>query len=170
MIDKNFTEQAREELAAIIPEIAKLRKEINRLTEVRIALRTIVGEDEISAKQTSTAPGIISSRMGLGSKQKPSVLESVRAVVPDFGNQEFNAGAVEARLIEKGILPDVSQPRSQIITALGKLTIKGFLEKTLAPESGIQPHRFRLSYGYIEPLHTHRLRNATAAAVGSTFS
>jgi hypothetical protein len=152
-MDKDFKNKARDELATIGPKIERLQKELERLKELKFALRTIVGDDEADTGSTHRAPGIVSSRMGIISKPKLSVLESVKAVVPAFGNQEFNAELVEAKLIEKEMLPDVSQPRSQITTALGKLVQKGYLERTFAPESGVQPHRFRLSDAYTEELN-----------------
>lgn len=141
MIDPDFLNKAKEQIKAIDADIAKLQ-------ELKQALLTIVSSAPEQTPATterkhsySVAPLQPSAHSAHTTKM--SLPAAVRFAVRQFKGEEFTAAKIEQLLIELNKLPDVSQPRAQIATALKNMKKKGEIEQTYTPIAGNEPYRFR---------------------------
>jgi len=138
------------ELKELEGRVAAKRKELEDEERALAIVRRMIGQPP-SMQSPGMVPkeqvGAIKFEELLDSVEKikkRTLIDDVRDVVSQFGQNEFTVAHIEAALKKMGVVIDAKSPRARIGIVVAKLADEGFVVK-VAEGGGNVPHRYKLN-------------------------
>lgn len=136
-----MTDLIKELEARIAAKRQELEDEESALATVRRMMRQPANKAHITAKEQA---GSIKFEDLIGNAEKKrTLIDEVRDVVLQFGENEFTVAHIEAALKKLGIAIDAKNPRARIGIAITPIVDEGLIVRT-ATGGGNVPHRYKL--------------------------
>lgn len=127
--------------------ISAKRKELEDEENALITIRRMMGQPQVNTDQiipVKDQVGAIKFEDLVGNVvKKRTLIDEVRDVVMQFGENEFTVAHIEAALNKLGIPIDAKNPRARIGIAVSNIVNEGLIVKTVTGGGNV-PHRYKL--------------------------
>lgn len=128
-------------LSDIDESLAQIDKEESLLASRRkllMELRATYSAQEPLISEQPPTPDLHTPR-----GQAPTLVETIKEVLPSFNGEEFNIPKLEEALKARGRVLNSKHPRAQLASLVGGMVKQGVLIRTFG-EKGSTPHKFKV--------------------------